>query len=131
MAVQSRKKVSPCKSQLKAEPKLKATRKTKPKLDLEEPNTAQLKKIANEKPRKISTRREGSFDATQMYLGEIGASPLLTAEEEVYFARKGLKGCEASRKRMIESNLRLVVKIARRYNNRGLALLDLIEEDQV
>jgi RNA polymerase nonessential primary-like sigma factor len=61
-------------------------------------------------------------------LGEIGFSPLLTAEEEVYFSRKALKGHEASRKRMIVSNLRLVVKIARRYNNRGLALLDLIEE---
>ncbi|WP_372761519.1 RNA polymerase sigma factor RpoS [Pseudoalteromonas sp.] len=69
-----------------------------------------------------------NLDATQLYLGEIGFSPLLTAEEEVFFSRKSLKGCEASRKRMIESNLRLVVKIARRYNNRGLALLDLIEE---
>jgi len=69
-----------------------------------------------------------NLDATQIYLGEIGFSPLLSAEEEVYFSRKSLKGCEASRKRMIESNLRLVVKIARRYNNRGLALLDLIEE---
>lgn len=69
-----------------------------------------------------------SLDATQLYLGEIGYSPLLTAEEEVYFARRALKGCEASRKRMIVSNLRLVVKIARRYNNRGLALLDLVEE---
>ncbi|WP_350668735.1 RNA polymerase sigma factor RpoS [Pseudoalteromonas sp. 69-MNA-CIBAN-0232] len=69
-----------------------------------------------------------NLDATQLYLGEIGFSPLLSAEEEVFFSRKSLKGCEASRKRMIESNLRLVVKIARRYNNRGLALLDLIEE---
>lgn len=69
-----------------------------------------------------------NLDATQLYLGEIGYSPLLSAEEEVYFARRALKGCEASRKRMIVSNLRLVVKIARRYNNRGLALLDLIEE---
>ncbi|MEG3766579.1 RNA polymerase sigma factor RpoS [Alteromonas sp. 14N.309.X.WAT.G.H12] len=69
-----------------------------------------------------------NLDATQLYLGEIGFSPLLTAEEEVYFARRALKGCDASRKRMIVSNLRLVVKIARRYNNRGLALLDLIEE---
>lgn len=72
--------------------------------------------------------RERSLDATQLYLNEIGYSPLLSAEEEVYFARKALKGCEASRKRMIESNLRLVVKISRRYINRGLALLDLIEE---
>ncbi|KKK94623.1 hypothetical protein LCGC14_2680980, partial [marine sediment metagenome] len=69
-----------------------------------------------------------NLDATQLYLGEIGFSPLLSAEEEVFFSRKSLRGCEASRKRMIESNLRLVVKIARRYNNRGLALLDLIEE---
>lgn len=69
-----------------------------------------------------------NLDATQLYLNEIGFSPLLSAEEEVFFARKALKGCDASRKRMIESNLRLVVKIARRYVNRGLALLDLIEE---
>ncbi|ECW0388931.1 RNA polymerase sigma factor RpoS [Salmonella enterica subsp. enterica] len=68
------------------------------------------------------------LDATQLYLGEIGYSPLLTAEEEVYFARRALRGDVASRRRMIESNLRLVVKIARRYGNRGLALLDLIEE---
>ncbi|HLV48898.1 MAG TPA: RNA polymerase sigma factor RpoS [Aliidiomarina sp.] len=69
-----------------------------------------------------------SLDATQMYLSEIGFSPLLTAEEEVFYSRKALKGDMKSRQRMIESNLRLVVKIARRYNNRGLALLDLIEE---
>jgi RNA polymerase nonessential primary-like sigma factor len=69
-----------------------------------------------------------NLDATQLYLNEIGFSPLLSAEEEVFFARKSLKGDEAARKRMIESNLRLVVKISRRYVNRGLALLDLIEE---
>lgn len=72
--------------------------------------------------------RNKNYDATQMYLGEIGFSPLLTAEEEVYFARLALKGDKNARKRMIESNLRLVVKIARRYINRGLPLLDLIEE---
>ncbi len=93
-----------------------------------------LKEVGTEKAEKVEkehlTQEEfnKTLDATQLYLGEIGFSPLLTAEEEVYFARKALKGCEASRKRMIESNLRLVVKIARRYNNRGLALLDLIEE---
>lgn len=68
------------------------------------------------------------LDATQLYLGEIGYSPLLTAEEEVLYARRALRGDEVSRKRMIESNLRLVVKISRRYSNRGLALLDLVEE---
>ncbi|MHB8258115.1 MAG: RNA polymerase sigma factor RpoS [Acidiferrobacterales bacterium] len=67
-------------------------------------------------------------DATRLYLKEIGFSALLTAEEEVYYARRARKGNEAARHRMIESNLRLVVKIARRYMNRGLALLDLIEE---
>src|SRR5690554_1284685 len=75
-----------------------------------------------------STKYKRKLDATQMYLSEIGFSPLLTAEEEVFYSRKALKGDEKSRQRMIESNLRLVVKIARRYNNRGLALLDLIEE---
>ena len=68
------------------------------------------------------------LDATRLYLREIEGSQLLTAEEEVYYSRKSLKGCEASRKKMIECNLRLVVKISRRYMNRGLALLDLIEE---
>lgn len=91
---------------------------------------------ATPEPKKTRGRRstldddvhQKNLDATQLYLNEIGFSPLLSAEEEVYFARKALKGCDASRKRMIESNLRLVVKISRRYVNRGLALLDLIEE---
>ncbi len=73
-----------------------------------------------------TSRKE--MDATRMYLSEIGFSPLLCAEEEVYFSRRAQRGCPESRARMIESNLRLVVKIARRYMNRGLALLDLIEE---
>jgi len=71
---------------------------------------------------------DSQLDATRLYLSEIGASKLLTAEEEVYFSRLAQKGEMAARQRMIESNLRLVVKIARRYMNRGLALLDLIEE---
>lgn len=69
-----------------------------------------------------------SSDATQIYLNEIGFSPLLTPEEEVYYGRMARKGEPLGRSRMIESNLRLVVKIARRYLNRGLTLLDLIEE---
>jgi RNA polymerase nonessential primary-like sigma factor len=71
---------------------------------------------------------KGTSDATQIYLSEIGFSPLLSAEEEVHYARLALKGDEEGRKKMIESNLRLVVKISRRYLNRGLPLLDLIEE---
>ncbi|HHS83989.1 MAG TPA: RNA polymerase sigma factor RpoS [Gammaproteobacteria bacterium] len=68
------------------------------------------------------------LDATRLYLSEIGFSPLLSAEEEVHYARLALQGDESARNHMIESNLRLVVKIARRYLNRGLPLLDLIEE---
>lgn len=67
-------------------------------------------------------------DATQLYLHDIGVSPLLSAEEEIHFARLAKAGVESARRRMIESNLRLVVKIARRYANRGLSFLDLIEE---
>ncbi|WP_017430993.1 RNA polymerase sigma factor RpoS [Vreelandella jeotgali] len=69
-----------------------------------------------------------SLDATQMYLDEIGFSPLLTPDEEVYYGRLARQQDALGRSRMIESNLRLVVKIARRYLNRGLTLLDLIEE---
>jgi RNA polymerase nonessential primary-like sigma factor len=69
-----------------------------------------------------------NHDPTRLYLNEIGASPLLTAEEEVRLARLAQQGDEDARNHMIESNLRLVVKIARRYMNRGLAFLDLIEE---
>lgn len=75
-------------------------------------------------PRKI----DKSLDATQLYLNEIGYSPLLSADEEKYYARQARSGDESGRRRMIESNLRLVVKISRRYINRGLTLLDLIEE---
>lgn len=67
-------------------------------------------------------------DPTQIYLSQIGYTPLLSAEEEVYYARLVQKGDAKARKKMIESNLRLVVKIARRYYNRGLEFLDLIEE---
>lgn len=76
----------------------------------------------------VKSHPTDSHDPTRLYLNEIGASPLLTAAEEVKYSRLAQAGSEAARKRMIESNLRLVVKIARRYTNRGLAFLDLIEE---
>ena len=78
--------------------------------------------------RRGQARSTGGHDVVRQYLREIGASPLLTAAEEVSIARRIQAGDEAARQRMIESNLRLVVKIARRYLNRGLPLLDLIEE---
>ncbi len=70
----------------------------------------------------------GEVDATQMYLREIEFSLLLTPEEEVFYGRLARQGDEFGRKKMITCNLRLVVKIARRYMGRGLPLPDLIEE---
>ncbi|MEE9493550.1 MAG: RNA polymerase sigma factor RpoS [Gammaproteobacteria bacterium] len=67
-------------------------------------------------------------DATSLYLKEIGYSPLLTAEEEVRYGRLVHQGNRSARNKLIVSNLRLVANIAKTYRNRGLALLDLIEE---
>jgi len=73
-------------------------------------------------------RTAHSQDVTRIYLSEIGRARLLTAEEEITLSRAARKGCLASRQRMIESNLRLVVNVARPYIKRGLPLLDLVEE---
>lgn len=67
-------------------------------------------------------------DPTRLYLSEIGYSPLLSVKEEIHYGRLTRQGDVKARKKMIESNLRLVVKIARRYYLRGLEFLDLIEE---
>jgi RNA polymerase nonessential primary-like sigma factor len=76
----------------------------------------------------LHARSEGGFDATRVYLNELSRSKLLTADQEKIYGKRALRGDREARKIMIESNLRLVVKISRRYLNRGLPLLDLIEE---
>ena len=75
-----------------------------------------------------SSDRIRDADPVQLYLNEIGSTPLLTAAEEVLVAKALQAGDEMARHRMINSNLRLVVMIAKRYTNRALPLLDLIEE---
>jgi RNA polymerase nonessential primary-like sigma factor len=70
-------------------------------------------------------------DSTRLYLQEIGVTPLLKPDEEFHLARLVQRGDKNAIKKMIEANLRLVVKIARRYLNRGMVLLDLIEEGNI
>jgi RNA polymerase primary sigma factor len=67
-------------------------------------------------------------DSLQLFLNEIGRYPLLTAEEEVALAKRIERGDMAAKEQMINSNLRLVVSIAKRYQGHGLSLLDLIQE---
>ncbi len=68
------------------------------------------------------------MDAIRLYLKDIKKLPLLTAEEEIYLANRIKKGDKAARARMIQSNLRLVINIAKRYSHLGVSMLDLIEE---
>jgi len=114
----------------------KTIAKTTPKKEPDVKVVAEDILVIEETPEVVSVEPEKvvqgetthSYDATQLYLKEIGFSPLLSAEEEVKYGRLALKGNEEARKKMIVSNLRLVVKIARRYYNRGMEFSDLIEE---
>jgi RNA polymerase sigma factor (sigma-70 family) len=96
----------------------------------EEPDNESLAEVEREEEEKESAEEyeDFSMDAIKLYLKDIQKTNLLTAEEERALARRIDQGDMAARDRMIESNLRLVVKIAKRYMNRGLPFLDLIEE---
>ena len=85
-------------------------------------------KVPVSKTSKARSRPAHHGDVTRIYLSEIGRTALLTADEEKSLSRAAQNGCVASRQRMIQANLRLVVKVSRAYINRGLPLLDLIEE---
>ncbi len=91
---------------------------------VEERNAAQ----AEERERIPRNPSPAELDVTNLYLREIGFHALLTAEEEIALGRGVQAGDEQARQRMIEANLRLVVKVARGYVGRGVPLLDLIEE---
>jgi RNA polymerase nonessential primary-like sigma factor len=94
---------------------------TQARLNIEDNSKSDLMEYAD-------LERDSYFDATNSYLNELRNSKLLTAEQEKFYGNQVLNGDAAARKIMIESNLRLVVKIAGRYLNRGLPLLDLINE---
>src|SRR4030095_16990321 len=95
--------------------------------DFEEPTAPSEREAVAIAALKKDQPYEGST-AYSLYLREIGQTKLLTPQEEVALARRVRKGDKAAREHMIKANLRLVVKIAREYENYGLPLLDLINE---
>ncbi len=99
--------------------------------ELEEPNFEDLEEVEEIKLEEIDvTNFEGVNvdDPVRMYLREIGKIPLLTYEEELDLAQKVLEGDEDAKQKLAESNLRLVVSIAKKYVGRGMLFLDLIQE---
>ena len=97
----------------------------------EEPDIEDLKEVENLKLDEITdTSYEGINvdDPVRMYLREIGRVPLLTFDQELALAKRILNGDEEAKKELAESNLRLVVSIAKKYVGRGMIFLDLIQE---
>ena len=100
--------------------------------DEEEPNIEDLEEVENLKLDDISNINDvegpNTDDPVRMYLREIGRIPLLTFEEELDLAKRVLEDDEDAKKKLAESNLRLVVSIAKKYVGRGMLFLDLIQE---
>jgi len=84
--------------------------------------------VEDEAPPTLDLTVEPSLDSLRLYLCEIAKVPLLTADREVYLAKRVERGDLAAKTQMIEANLRLVVSIAKRHLGRGLSILDLIQE---
>ena len=101
-------------------------------LDIDEPETGDLEKEEELSDEELAITAENvdSFadDSVRLYLREIGKIPLLTPEEEAELAQRIVKGDKKAKDKMVESNMRLVVSIAKRYGGRGLDFLDLIQE---
>ena len=89
------------------------------------------KAAAKEANAKLDLTVEPSLDSLRLYLREIGKVPLLTADQEVYLAKRIERGDMTAKAQMIEANLRLVVSIAKKYRNQGLPFLDLIQEGTI
>lgn len=101
-------------------------------LDLDEPETDDLEKEEELTDEELAITAENvdefADDSVRLYLREIGKIPLLTQEEETELAQRIVKGDKKAKDKMVESNMRLVVSIAKRYGGRGLDFLDLIQE---
>lgn len=101
-------------------------------IELEEPGTGDLENEEEVSDEDLAITAENvdlfADDSVRLYLREIGKIPLLTPEEEMDLAQKIVKGDKKAKDKMVESNMRLVVSIAKRYGGRGLDFLDLIQE---
>ncbi|MBR2741739.1 RNA polymerase sigma factor RpoD [Candidatus Saccharibacteria bacterium] len=101
-------------------------------LEIDEPETDDLEKEEELSDEELAITAENvdafADDSVRLYLREIGKIPLLTPEEEADLAQRIVKGDKKAKDKMVESNMRLVVSIAKRYGGRGLDFLDLIQE---
>ena len=100
-------------------------------VDIEEPDLEDLEEVEDIKIEDIETMNFDGIsvdDPVRMYLREIGKIPLLTFDEEARLAQEAMEGSEEAKQRLSESNLRLVVSIAKKYVGRGMLFLDLIQE---
>lgn len=96
--------------------------------DIEKEASKSIQDLEKEIEALVRASSEGVSDPVRMYLKEIGRIPLLTFADEISLAKRYEKGDRKAKKKLIESNLRLVVSIAKKYIGRGMSLLDLIQE---